>query len=97
MAPGWPGTGWRVEATSRCPLDEIAPGVVQGYSPVLDLIIRWDHGQLVWIDPATNAPILTYEDQRDRADAEREARIRAEARVRELEDEMRRLRGEGAS
>ena len=78
------------------PLDEVEPGVVQGYSPVLNLIIRWDHGQLVWIDPATEAPILTYEDQRDRADAEREARIRAEARVRELEEEMRQMQGESA-
>ena len=97
--------GDRLEGDSYqpMPLDEIAPGVVQGYSPVLNLIIRWDNGRLVWIDPATEAPILTYEDQRDRADAERNARIRAEDRahqaenrVRELEDAMRRLRGEGA-
>ena len=63
------------------PVDEIATGVLQGYSPVLNLIIRWDHGQLVWVDPATEAPILTYEDQQARADAEREARIQAEARA----------------
>ena len=37
-------------------IDEVAPGVVQGYSPALNLIIRWDHGHLVWIDPATEAP-----------------------------------------
>ena len=78
------------------PIDEVTPGVVQGYSPALNLIIRWDHGHLVWIDPATEAPILTYEDQQARADAEREARIRAETRVRELEDKMRQLQGEGA-
>ena len=76
------------------PIDEVSPGVLQGYSPVLNLIIRWDHGQLVWIDPATEAPILTYEDQRDRADAEMAARIQAEDRVRELEEELHRLRGE---
>ena len=63
------------------PVDEVAPGVLQGYSPVLNLIIRWDHGHLVWVDPATEQPILTYEDQEARADAEREARIRAEARA----------------
>ena len=78
------------------PIDDVAPGVVQGYSPALNLIIRWDHGHLAWIDPATEAPILTYEDQQARADAEREARIRAETRVRELEDKMRQLQGEGA-
>ena len=48
-------------------IDEVAPDVLQGYSPVLNLIVRWDHGRLVWIDPATDAPILTYEDQEDRA------------------------------
>ena len=45
---------------------------------MLNLIIRWDHGRLVWVDPATQRPILTYEDQESRADE-------AEARVRELE------------
>ena len=68
-------------------LDEVAPGVLQGYSPVLNLFIRWDNGRLVWVDPATERPILTYEDQESRAEE-------AEARVRELEEELRRLRGE---
>ena len=76
------------------PLDEVAPDVVQGYSPVLNLIIRWDHGRLVWIDPATQSPILTYEDERDaRISAESRA-DQAEARARELQQEIRRLRGE---
>ena len=76
------------------PVDEVGPGILQGYSPALNLIIRWDHGRLEWWDPDTGRPILTYEDQRERADTEREARIRAEARNRELEDELRRLRTE---
>ena len=65
-------------------IDEVAPGVLQGYSAVLNLFIRWDHGQLLWWDPDTDAPILTYEDQQRRADE-------AEARVRELEEEIQRL------
>ena len=65
-------------------IEEIAPGVLQGYSSALNLIIRWDHGQLVWWDPDTDAPILTYEDQQRRAD-------QAEARVLELEEELQRL------
>ncbi len=65
-------------------IDEIAPEVLQGYSSVLNLFIRWDHGQLLWWDPDTDAPILTYEDQQRRADE-------AEARVRELEEEIQRL------
>ena len=56
-----------------------------------NLHIRWEQGQLAWYDPATGRPILTYEDQHDRADAEREARVRAEARVHELEAELSQL------
>ena len=82
------------ESYRPMPIEEIAPGILQGYSPVLNLILRWDHGQLVWVDPATERPILTYEDQLARAD-EAEARAdRAEARAREMEEELRRLRGE---
>ena len=47
---------------------------------------------MFWYDPATGQPILTYEDQLQRADSaetelrsERDARIAAEARIRELE------------
>ena len=49
---------------------------------MLDLYLRWEAGELVFYDPATNRPILTYEDQRARADT-------AEARVRELEARLR--------
>ena len=83
------------------PIEEVAPGILQGYSPALELIIRWDHGHLIWWDPETEAPILTYEDQRDRAnqadaraEAEREARMQAEERAQRTEGELRRLRGE---
>ena len=65
----------------QVPIDEVAPGVVQGYSPVLNLIIRWDHGRLVWIDPATEAPILTYEDQEARADQAETRANNAETRA----------------
>ena len=83
-----------LEGRSNQPIsiEDVAPGILQGYSPVLNLIIRWEQGRLVWVDPSTQQPILTYEDQRDRADAERnrtdaerEARLQAEARNRELE------------
>ena len=82
------------------PIEEIADGDLQGYSAALDLYIRWESGQLAWHDPDTGRHILTYDDQRDRADNEREARIReqnradsAQARVHELEEELKRLRG----
>ena len=79
-------------------IEELPDGNLQGYSAALNLHLRWEHGQLAWYDPATGKPILTYEDQHDRAnaehdraDTEREARARAEARVQELEAELRRL------
>ena len=72
------------------PIEELPDGSLQGYCPVLDLNIRWELGGLVFYDPATGRPIANLEDERARADAEREARITAEARVRELEELLRR-------
>ncbi len=74
------------------PIEELAADVLQGYSAALNLNIRWERGELGWYDPATGLHILTYDDQRARADREREARLQAEARVRELEEELWRLR-----
>ena len=81
--------------------EDAGEGIEQGYSEALNLFLRWDHGLLVFIDPATSAPILTYEDQKARADAAvaRRQQIEAERqqiqeRIREPEEENRRLRGE---
>ncbi len=71
-------------------IEQVQEGVLQGHSTVLNLYIRWEHGQLAWHDPATGRHILTYDDQRERADSEREGRLRAEARVRELEEQLHR-------
>ena len=67
------------------PVESIGDGVLQGYSPVLNLYIRWEYGELRWHDPATGQHIATFEQ-------EREARLAAEARVRELEAELERRR-----
>ena len=72
------------------PIEELSNQSLQGYSMALNLNIRWEQGQLRWYDPATGRHITTFEDERARADAEREARIAAEARVRELEEQLRR-------
>ena len=83
-------------------IEELGGGVLQGYSSVLNLYLRWESGRLGWYDPATGEHIPTYETERDRADRaeaqveraeaqvqrEREARLQAEARVRELENEL---------
>ena len=69
---------------------------MQGYSSVLNLHLRWESGRLGWYDPATGEHIPTYESERDRAEraeaqaqSERDARIQAEDRIRELESELR--------
>ena len=66
-------------------IETLPDGSLQGYRAALNLILRWQDRQLLWIDPATQKPILTYEDQLARAQ-------QAEARTRELESEIRRLR-----
>ncbi len=77
------------------PIEEATDGVLQGYSRALNLILRWENGQLRWHDPATGRHILTFEDKREariqaqgEARREREARLLAEARARELEERL---------
>ena len=94
-------------------VQELSDGALQGYSAALDLYLRWERGELAWIDPATERRILTLEDERaraenaevharqeeearlqaeTRADSERDRADSAEARIRDLEAENRRLR-----
>ena len=75
-------------------IERLSENTLQGHSDVLDLDIRWHDGRLEWYDPETGRHIVTLDDERARADNEREARLQAEARARELEDELRRLRGD---
>ena len=72
--------GDRLEGGEYRPLPtELLPGgVVQGYSPALDLHLRWEEGQLRWYDPATGRPIASLAEERARADAEQGARLMAE-------------------
>ena len=37
-------------------IEEIAPEILQGYSPALGLLIRWEHGRLEWWDPRPRGP-----------------------------------------
>ncbi len=67
-------------------IDELPDGSMHGYSVVLNLSLRWERGELVFYDPATEQPIATFEDERARADAERQARITEQARVAAAEE-----------
>ena len=69
------------------PIDTLPDGRFRGHSTALNLILEWHEGQLNWIDPDTGEHIPTFQQ-------EREGRLLAEARNRELEAELRRLRGE---
>ena len=75
--------GYRLEENGYQPIEvrEIRPGVMQGYSPALNLNLRAEDGYLGWHDPATGEHIPTLQSQA--------------ARVQELEAEVRRLREGG--
>ena len=61
-------------------VEQLDEDVLQGHSDVLGLDIRWHDGRLERFDPETGRHLPTLVDQRNR--------------VRELEEELRRLRGE---
>ena len=80
-------------------VSEISPGVFQGYSAKLNLNLRAENRYLGWHDPATGEHVPTLQTEMARADVaearagrERAARIQAEARMRDLEAELHRLR-----
>jgi hypothetical protein len=61
------------------------------------LDLCWEHGQLRWFDPVSQRYLLTHDDDAEgriaaeaQLDVERQARVAAEARVRQLEEELRR-------
>ena len=69
------------------PVETLEEGILQGFSAILNLCVRWERGELRWHDPETGREIPTFEQ-------EREARLAAEARVRQLEEELARRTGE---
>ena len=78
-------------------IEELRDGRLQGYSAALDLYLRWEEGELVFYNPATGQPIATFEGERERANTAQARADRAEAeltaeraRVRELEERLRR-------
>ena len=76
-----PLAGDRLDGGTYLPVEiiEVEPRHFHGYSTVLNLSPCWDHGKLRWHDPETGQHLMTF-------DEEQEARLSAEARVRELEE-----------
>ena len=88
--------GDRLVGDSYAPIaiTEIEPGVLEGRSEILNLSIRWRRGELQWIDPATNAPIPRHHETIERAERAEAERDLERARVRQLAEELRRIREE---
>ena len=61
--------------------------MVRGHSPVLGLDLCWDDGRLRYYDPVADRWLMNQME-------EHAAREYAEARLAEMEAELRRLRGE---
>ena len=57
------------------PIDERPDGTLQGYSQALGLLIRWNEGQLQWIDPSTEDCIPSLQTEREGRLAEQEGRL----------------------
>ena len=71
-------------------VDELPDGELRGYSAALGLYLCWRQGRLDFYDPNTEDYIPSLESERHRADAERELRLQAEERIRQLEERLRR-------
>ena len=74
-------------AYQRLEVTEGADGRLWGHSEVLELYLCWDDGRLRFYDPKTRAFLQDSTELAEDRDAERKARLAAEARVRELERE----------
>ena len=70
-------------------IEEPDDGVLQGYSATLDLHLRWERGELVFYDPATSRPIASLDSEREARRAVEARADAAEARIRELEEQLR--------
>ena len=75
------------------PIEETEDGVLYGYSPALNLLLRWQNGRLWWCDPVTRQPLPSLADEhaariqaQARADQEQAARIQAQAEARRERD-----------
>ena len=65
-------------------------GILKGYSPALRLSLCWDNEMLRFYAPGSGEYLRNFEAEQARADSEQAARERAEARIRELQEELER-------
>ena len=75
-------------------IEMLEDGHLRGYSEALGLYVCWEDGMLRFFDPVAESYLRSHEEAETRAEEERAGRMAAEARVAELEEELRHLRGE---
>ena len=97
---GEPLSGWRLVngVYQRIPPTTEPDGILKAYSEVLQLSLAWDEGWPRFYDPAVGTYLDNWRQEREAHEAalrtEREARAADQERIRQLEEELRRLRGE---
>ncbi len=100
---GDPLVGERLEngEYSELAIIRLSDGRVWGHSPVLNLELHWEEGRLRFYDPVAGRWLQNMVEMdaarksaETAAQTERAARKSAEARIAEMEAELRRLRGE---
>ena len=76
------------------PLTSEPDGVLKGYSAVLEVSLCWieERNWLRFYDPAAGSYLSTLPEMHSALEAERAAREADQARIRQLEEELRRLR-----
>ena len=81
------------------PIHRTDDGDYRGYSPALNLELRWESGRLLWFDQVAQLYLPSYDEAIDVAEGRRiaaeEQRDAAEARVRELEEQLRQQQNPG--
>ena len=74
-------------------IEKLGKGRHRGYSEVLGLNVCWEEGMLRFSDPVAESYLRTHEEDVGRAGAVEDRAGAAEARVADLESELRGLRG----
>ena len=71
------------------PIHYAEEGHYWGHSDALNLDLRWERGELRWYDPVARRYLPNFQEKDEQLRTEAEARIRAEARILELEAQSR--------
>ena len=75
-------------------IETLDEGRLRRYSAALGLYVCWEDGMLRLFDPVAESYLRSHEEDAGRAAEEQAGRMAAETRVAELEEELRRLRGD---